>query len=154
MNLKEMRPLMKSRGLNNLHRYLLMKADLMAAECCNSGVREAFEKAVSSAAKAGFTQDAALGNELAAEYSIDIGDEFLAKHHFTIAKGLYHEWGALAKAKQLQCKRGNYMKGLNQRGSLRNSIYRYGVSGEEGGRHNSLDLDLLSGPVFPSSNVK
>jgi hypothetical protein len=74
--IRDMEKVMSSkRGLNNLHRYLLMQADMMTCSSSNSGktqdtVKASFDKAITMAGKAGFRQDAALGNELAGEYLV------------------------------------------------------------------------------------
>jgi len=70
------------RGGNNLHRYLLMQADLMAASGKESedSVKAAYDKAISTAARSGYIHETALANELAAEY-------FLAKSPSPITRG-------------------------------------------------------------------
>jgi hypothetical protein len=114
--IRDMEKVMSSkRGLNNLHRYLLMQADMMTCSSSNSGktqdtVKASFDKAITMAGKAGFRQDAALGNELAGEYlftGMIEGNMFWAEFYFSRAYDLYMEWGAEAKAGQLKAKRGD-----------------------------------------------
>ena len=108
---REMKKIMRSRGLNNLHRYLLMRAELLACEeKKGSDIKVAYEKAIASAGKVGFTQDAALGNELAGEYFLTLGDTFWTNHYFTRAHELYLEWGAKAKSDHLLDTRGAYIE--------------------------------------------
>ena len=90
-----MKDIVKTRGINYLHRYLLMKADLLAAStiACSkrrnpasslsSEVKSAFDKAILSASKSGFRHDAALGNELLGDFFVTIGDGFWAKYYLT-----------------------------------------------------------------------
>jgi hypothetical protein len=113
--IREMEKVMSSkRGLNNLHRYLLMQADMMTCSSSKSNktqdaAKAAFDKAIATAGKAGFRQDAALGNELAGEYLLTgtrEGNQFWAEVYLSRAYDLYMEWGAKAKAVQLKAKRG------------------------------------------------
>ena len=144
----EMRKIMRTRGLNNLHRYLLMQADLAA--CCKRKrrtIKDLYDKAIAAASKAGFVQDAALGNEMAAEYFLSVNDGFWSKHYFTRALELYLEWGARAKVDHLLQTRGDYIN-VNNGGRRRSSIpssIKHWVSGDDSQIHNSLNLDLLSG---------
>jgi hypothetical protein len=114
--IRDMEKVMSSkRGLNNLHRYLLMQADMMTCSSSKSSktqdtAKAAFDKAIAMAGKAGFRQDAALGNELAGEYLVTgttEGNKFWAEFYFSRAYDLYMEWGAEAKAGQLKAKRGD-----------------------------------------------
>ena len=146
---KEMEVLMKTRGLNNLHRCLLMQAELLV---CIKGkpedVKKAYDKAIATSGKAGFTHDTALGNELAGEYFLKVGDEFWAKEYLTRACELYHEWGALAKMEHLKRMRSGYVDAgkMTLRKSTMTSSVRHWVTGEDSKIHASVDLEALSGP--------
>jgi hypothetical protein len=96
--IREMEKVMSSkRGLNNLHRYLLMQADMMTCSSSKSNktqdaAKAAFDKAIATAGKAGFRQDAALGNELAGEYLLTgtrEGNQFWAEVYLYRAYYLY-----------------------------------------------------------------
>ena len=101
---RKMEFVMRGRGLNNLHRYLLMQADLLAltSRKRDQDVKAAYDKGIATAGKAGFVQDAALGNELAFEYFRSIGDDYWAEQYLTRACELYYEWGAVAKVQYLK----------------------------------------------------
>jgi hypothetical protein len=152
--IKEMEKVMSSkRGLNTLHRYLLMQADLMACSSSKSRkwqdtVKDAFDNAIAMAGKAGFRQDAALGNELAGEYLLTTGDDntFWAEFYFSRAYDLYMEWGAVAKADQLKTKQGDLIKESlgNPRASTNSSRARHLVSGDDSLIHRAVRLDLLT----------
>ena len=92
-----MKFIMRNRGLNNLHRCLLLQADLLAAtnrKKLHQDVKAAYDKAIATAGKAGFVQDAALGNELAVEYFRNTEERFWAQLYlYHQACGLYYEWG-------------------------------------------------------------
>jgi hypothetical protein len=96
--IREMEKVMSSkRGLNNLHRYLLMQADMMTCSSSKSSktqdaAKAAFDEAIATAGKAGFRQDAALGNELAGEYLLTgtrEGNQFWAEVYLYRAYYLY-----------------------------------------------------------------
>jgi hypothetical protein len=152
--IKEMEKVMSSqRGLNNLHRYLLMQADMMACSYSKSRkrqntVKDAFDRAIAMAGKAGFRQDAALGNELAGEYLLMTGEDnkFWTELYFSRAYDLYMEWGAVAKADQLKTKRGDSIKESlgNRRASTTSSSLQHLVSGDDSVIHRSVRLELLT----------
>lgn len=144
--LQEMKGLMQSRGLNNLHRCWLMEADYAAAKRMDLRlVKGAYDKAIAAAGKAGFRQDAALGNELAGEYFLSLGDDYWPRHYFSKSHELYDEWGAKAKTDQLFKTRGDYIDiEKKMKRSTFSSGLRYWVSGEDSKIHNAVDLELLS----------
>ena len=144
----KMKFIMRSRGLNNLHRYLLMQADLLAATSKreSQAVKVSYDKAIVTAAKSGFIQDAALGNELAGEYFRHVGDDYWAEQYFIRACELYHEWGAHAKVEQLKKEHVSSIDVSKMRlsQSHRKSSVRISVSGDESNIHSSVNLDSLN----------
>ena len=74
-------------------------------------IKDGFETAISSAARAGFMQDAALGNELAGTWFLRFGDIDWARYYLTRAANCYADWGAHAKAKQLRKLYPSYVEG-------------------------------------------
>jgi predicted ATPase len=108
--LEEMTKITKGRGLNSLHKCMLMEADIEAStdNKISNNVQFLFDRSITEALKAGVTQDAALANELAGEYFIKIHFD-QAQMYFTRALNLYREWGAIAKAKHLLKTRGDYI---------------------------------------------
>ena len=81
----------RTKGLNPLHKSLIMKADLLA---CNSRdvqeVGRAYDQGIEAALKICFVQDAALASELAGEYFM-LHDQDKARHYFCQARHLYSE---------------------------------------------------------------
>jgi len=101
----------KAKQVKDRHRYLIMKADLLAA-ATNSKflkVKESFEIAFDSSIGTNHRQDAALCSELAGEYFLSVDRHDLARTYFTQAKSLYYEWGAIGKVNHLQKKRSSYL---------------------------------------------
>ena len=148
----EMHEIMKSRGLNNLHRYLLMKAHLEA--CLNpkgKGIKDAFDRAITAASRAGFSQDAALANELAGEHFASIeDDDYWPNHYFARAHSLYSEWGAKAKVDHLKETWGKYIEEVDPRAAFRTRRAstiesRHWMSGQEIEQHKEINWDLLAG---------
>ena len=154
----KMKFIMRNRGLNNLHRYLLMQAELLAltSKKRHQNVKMAYDKAIATAGKAGFVQDAALANELAFEYFRSIGDEYWAGHYIVRACELYHEWGASAKVGILKNEHSSYLNDSRNFSVLASrtadnsdshmiSSTRNWFSGEGSTRIvKSIDLDSLS----------
>ena len=175
----EMQSLMRTRGLNNLHRYLLMKADLLACDAiCKSKrkqgmwkqsrperafsasnteeVKRAFDRAISAAGKAGFRQDAALGSELAGEFFLAAGDFFWSKNYFTRSLELYKDWGARAKVDQLRERRGMYIdeSKIGSSRSTMSSNLREFFSGDNTKIHNTIDFMLMSSKSSSAGDSK
>ena len=156
---KKMKRIMQNRGLNNLHRYMLMQADLLAAtnRRQQQDVKMAFDKAIATAGKAGFVQDAALGNELALEYFVSIGDGFWPAQYLGRACELYYEWGALAKLESLTEKYASYMGDSRitfHKGSHLESSSQGWFSGEGSTKLlETIDLDCLDFTRTPVNDV-
>uniref|UniRef100_A0A7R9WQA7 Uncharacterized protein n=1 Tax=Craspedostauros australis TaxID=1486917 RepID=A0A7R9WQA7_9STRA len=72
----------KTRGGNNLHRYLLMKADAMAASGKEKipTVKREYDNAIACCARSGYVHDTALGYELAAEYFLSVQEQQRQTH--------------------------------------------------------------------------
>jgi hypothetical protein len=143
---REMHKMMRIRGLNNLHRYLLMQASVLSFEK-KENAKEAFDKAIAAASRAGFIQDAALGNELAGEHCLRLNDDFWSGLYFTRAYELYREWGAHLKASHLKATRSDQID-FSKLSKRRKSIHltqRHLVSGDVNSAHMSVNLDSLSG---------
>ena len=155
----KMKFIMRNRGLNNLHRYMLMQADLLAvtSKKRQQDVKIAFDKAIATAGKAGFVQDAALGNELAFEYFVSIGDDFWPGHYLTSACELYYEWGAKAKVEYLINKYASYVDTTSfafKKESHMKSGSRGWFSGDGSTKIvKSIDLDNLSYAITSATDV-
>ena len=66
-----------------------------------------YDKAIETASKGGFVQDAALANELAGIYFLsNRRNEKLASLYLARAKTLFTDWGATAKVRQMEAKYG------------------------------------------------
>jgi hypothetical protein len=83
------------------HRHLLIEAEWHRALGRFSRAAAVYTDAIAVAKQNGFVQDAALGDELAAEMHTARGDEDLAGMHLRAALGGYREWGATAKVEDL-----------------------------------------------------
>lgn len=105
--------LLKFRGLNVLHKYFLVEVDFASTfptKKKGKEIQEDFDKAIGSAARSGYLQDAGIASELAGEYFIRNQDLFWAKHYFSNAYRSYESWGAAAKVKQLLHNRGSFIE--------------------------------------------
>jgi predicted ATPase len=122
---EEMKKITRTRGLNSLHKHLIMEADIFAgAEQKNNprAVKDKFDKAIAEAEKAAVIQDAALANELAGEYFLSIKEDNQASQYFTQALALYKGWGAREKAKHLILHRGHWIA-MGTTDSLKSSLF-------------------------------
>lgn len=87
-----------------LHRTQLLEAEEMTLnkKMPESAVKAAFDKAISTASRAGFVPERALGNELCGKYFERRGDQDWAIHYLGQALHFYREWGAMAKVRLME----------------------------------------------------
>jgi histidine kinase len=88
--------------MNYLHKWQLVEA-----ECCRVMGKEEeaisyFELAINGARDNRYANDEALANELAGKFYLASGKEMVARMHMEEAHAKYLEWGAYAKARQLE----------------------------------------------------
>ena len=86
----------KEKNPNVQHYNLLVDAELLASKKKMAAVKM-FEKGILLAARAGYQNDAALGNERLGTFFKSIGQEEDATYRFAEAKKYYRNWGAFAK---------------------------------------------------------
>ena len=156
-----MKKLMKTKGVNNLHKYYLMDADCSATFQKKSKfeeVKKKFDQAISAAAKAGFMQDTALAKELAGEYFLRTNDVFWAEHYLTESYHAYMGWQATRKAIHLKQAHGSLIKQVGRRQSrihresdTRRAVTRMSSDVEK--MHNSLNLNQESDELRLSSGT-
>lgn len=93
-------------GLVNLyHMTLIAKAEYATLKSKPSQVEQckaAFDEAVSVSTRSGFTQHAALTNELTARFMLRSGDNDWGTHYIKMATKGYQDWGAHGKVEQLR----------------------------------------------------
>ncbi|MCP4135969.1 MAG: AAA family ATPase [bacterium] len=102
---------------NYLHKYLLVKAETARVQ----GKKDApdlYDQAIKSAKENGYTQNVAIGNELAALYYINKNDKDNAKRYMNEARRCYLKWGATAKAKDLEQKYQEFLSENRKRRSI------------------------------------
>jgi len=106
----EMEKCFRIKGQNCHHRYLILKAATIAlSKAKQIDVEDGYDYAIHAATKAEHIHDAALCNEMAAEYFFDEGSLDLATNYFTQAFYLYSAWGAVGKANQLKRNKPAYI---------------------------------------------
>lgn len=91
-------------AINCLHKLYILKAEMATFDSGKDVIKKAFEQAIMTSSRAGFSQDEALANELAASYFLSVGDFPNASDYLTRAHEKYSQWGALGKVKQLEQK--------------------------------------------------
>ncbi|WCL50455.1 SpoIIE family protein phosphatase [Leptospira sp. GIMC2001] len=103
VNCKELERWSIDAPMNYLHRWRIIEARLLIYK---KGSRDAietkFEEAIALAKENEFTNEEALANELACEFSLANGKKQYAKLHLREAIALYSKWGANAKVNQLE----------------------------------------------------
>ncbi len=94
--------------VNNLHKWHLVEAERQRILCTGKptgaglAAMSHYDLAVALAKQHDFPQEAALANELAAQFHLTRGREKLARMHLHDAYHGYQQWGAVSKTKQLE----------------------------------------------------
>ena len=86
----------REKNPNVQHYILLVDAELLASKKKMSAVKK-FEEGILLAARAGYQNDAALGNERLGAFFKSMGQEEDARYRFDQASKYYENWGAHAK---------------------------------------------------------
>lgn len=83
------------------HKYYLLLAEKEKIKENIGSAMMYYDKAIDGAMKNGFTQDAAIANELAGKFYLKTGHKKIAKLYLNEAYICYSVWGAYKKAKQI-----------------------------------------------------
>jgi histidine kinase len=102
---------------NQLHKYHLLKAEWHRINGETSKTLDHYDTAIQLARKAGFLQEEALANELAAKYFMERDKTDLAEMYIKNAYQCYRSWGADAKLKQLEQLYPIYISGIKRNAS-------------------------------------
>ncbi|MGL5832497.1 MAG: AAA family ATPase [Waterburya sp.] len=89
---------------NYLHKHELIAAEIAKVSGEYEQAAEYYDRAIAEATKAGYMHEAALAEELAAEFYLSRGRTKIASYYLTDAYQSYFSWGALAKVQELEAK--------------------------------------------------
>ncbi|MGF1677538.1 MAG: ATP-binding protein, partial [Rivularia sp. (in: cyanobacteria)] len=87
---------------NFQHKYDLVEAEKARIFGKNIKAMHLYDRAIAGAKENEYTQEEALGNELAAQFYLNLGKDKIAKTYMTDAYYGYIRWGALAKVNDLE----------------------------------------------------
>ena len=110
--LKKLKIIYEGGNGNCHHMMMLLAAELASFNNQDERTRKAYDHAIVAAAKLGFLNNRALGNELAGMYFLRCHNEFEAALYFNKAFEFYTEWGAEAKAEHIKINYGGIMKDI------------------------------------------
>jgi predicted ATPase/GAF domain-containing protein len=88
--------------MNYLHKWQLVQAELKRVQGNSREAAEWYDLAIDGAREHGYVNEEALANELAAKFYLAIGKVMHARLYMTEAHARYRQWGAFAKAAQLE----------------------------------------------------
>ncbi|HYF63464.1 MAG TPA: SpoIIE family protein phosphatase, partial [Herpetosiphonaceae bacterium] len=88
--------------LNQNHRLDLVRAEMARVQGDHRAAMDGYASAIAAAVDQGYAQDAALANELAAEFYLGLDNPRVAAGYLGEAHQLYGRWGAAAKLAQLE----------------------------------------------------
>jgi predicted ATPase/signal transduction histidine kinase/tRNA A-37 threonylcarbamoyl transferase component Bud32 len=101
-NQKKMKKWAHHAACNFQHKYDLVEAEKARIFAKNVKAMNLYDRAITGAKENEYTQEEALGNELAAQFYLVLGKDKIAKTYMTDAYYGYIRWGALAKVKDLE----------------------------------------------------
>ena len=99
---RRFRPWADSAPMNYLHKWQLVEAERCRVAGNNRKAERYYEQAINGARNHGFVNDEALSHELTSRFYLKQGREINARMHLEQAHARYEEWGAGAKAQQLE----------------------------------------------------
>lgn len=151
--MKKMKHLARTKGTNIHHKALLVEAEILSFRCRSMGMLiDAYDSAISEAIKKGYTNDAALGSELAGASMLALGNETRGFHYLHRSRALWRQNGAQAKVNHLLERYGQKLDVLGEETAQTTRGPRFAstdVSLE------STDLELLSGTLVKTEiNMK
>jgi hypothetical protein len=139
-------------NINVLHFLLHLKAELAVLKNePEEKVKSLFESAIVACRQAGFINTAALANERAALYFLNLGDHEWASYYLKNAGELYNDWGATAKSRQLVNDYGRLLEEREQSMAFPfdgSSTFQLTTSISAGERHS-----LISGPTHRGDSL-
>jgi len=103
-HLKRMKVLAAQCPENYKHKYLLINAEMTRITRKNRQAEELYEQSIEAARTYGYIHDAGMASECFAKFALRQGKQQLAKIYMTEAYEAYLEWGAKAKAVDLEQK--------------------------------------------------
>ncbi|QTN38873.1 AAA family ATPase [Cryomorphaceae bacterium] len=137
--IRQMKKWAKDAPENFMHKYHLLKAELLRVRGRMKEAGLAYDEAIKGASQHAFTHEEAIAHELAGVFYIKQNSERLAEHYLKSAYNAYREWGAQAKLRALEQEHPNYVSGVH--GS--SGIGTLTTSGSSSmGRTNSMLLDM------------
>lgn len=101
--------------MNYQHKYELVEAEKARVLAQILEAMDYYDRAILGAKKAGYTQEEALGYELAAEFYLTLGRDEIAHTYMTKAHNSYIRWGAVAKVRHLEAKYPQLLSALTPR---------------------------------------
>ncbi|MEG4216803.1 AAA family ATPase [Microcoleus sp. Pol14C6] len=107
ISLEELGEFAKNCPANYQHKYLAIRAQVARLSGQKYEAAECYDSAIALAIENGFIQDAALLNELAAQFYLSQNRLIFAKSYLNDARVCYLQWGATAKVRQLEQYYGN-----------------------------------------------
>eukprot|EP00535_Pseudo-nitzschia_heimii_P002823 CAMPEP_0197185754 /NCGR_PEP_ID=MMETSP1423-20130617/12625_1 /TAXON_ID=476441 /ORGANISM="Pseudo-nitzschia heimii, Strain UNC1101" /LENGTH=1162 /DNA_ID=CAMNT_0042636903 /DNA_START=94 /DNA_END=3579 /DNA_ORIENTATION=- len=150
--LKTLKNLCRTRGENVSHKCLIMEAETLSLECRDKQkLTNAYDKAIYEAVKMGYSQDAALGSELAGASMAGLDEQERADEYLNQACNLWQEYGAIAKVRHIS-KYSNLEPEQNSSLSISFGPHTFSAIDMALSRQ-SLKLDLLSG-IHMKSEIK
>jgi len=149
---KTLRYLCRTRGLNVHHKCLIMEAEVISLDSRDKKkLTDAYDEAIFEAVKMGYSQDAALGSELAGASMVAIHEETRADIYFSQACNLWREYGASAKVRHISM---HSNLSIDEDSTLAISFGAHTFSSKDMAvSRASLNLDLLVG-IHMKSDIK
>ncbi|AFM28125.1 hybrid sensor histidine kinase/response regulator [Desulfomonile tiedjei] len=111
LNQRKLRKWAKHAPMNFLHKYILVKAELLRIKGKYELAGELYEQAITLARENAYQNEEALANELAGKFYLSRSNLDLARTKIVDAHYCYKKWGAAAKVEQLEAKYRLFFEG-------------------------------------------
>ena len=112
-NQEKMKKWARSAPINYQHKFELVEAEWYRVLGDRTNAMDGYDRAIVGAKENGHLREAALANELAAQFYLDWGKEKVAEVYLREARDGYQRWGASAKVKQLEQRYARWLAPLD-----------------------------------------
>jgi predicted ATPase/signal transduction histidine kinase len=134
---------------NFAHKCALIKAEQARLQGDKQSASDFYDRAIALAKSHGYLHEAALANELAAKFYLQLGKDFIAKAYMQEARYCYLEWGATAKIQHIENQYPQLLEPLVDQKNPRRAISIHSSSSNS---LHSIDLEAVIKASFAIAN--
>ncbi|WP_190404442.1 GAF domain-containing sensor histidine kinase [Pseudanabaena mucicola] len=133
---------------NFVHKCALIKAEQARLQGDQQLASDFYDRAITLSKSHGYLHEAALANELAAKFYLQLGKVFIAKAYMQEARYCYLEWGATAKVQHIENQYPQLLEPLSEQ----NPRLAISIHSSSSNSLHSIDLEAVIKASFAIAN--